>query len=117
MHSTKSWLSKPEEKKLRNASTDNIATSTCRYRRAPHLHPVFTCHWCCRQVAHVFGLQHAGEIYGIIWLSGGLVAPIPVFLTELLLQRFGYLSLFLTSAVFPALSEYMTSLGWPKRGV
>ncbi|XP_043199250.1 uncharacterized MFS-type transporter YhjX-like [Amphibalanus amphitrite] len=60
------------------------------------------------EVAHVFGLQHAGEIYGLIWLSGGLVAPIPVFLTDLLLQRFGYLALFLTSAVFPTLSVICT---------
>ena len=64
----------------------------------------------------MFGLQHAGEIYGLIWLSGGLVAPVPVFLTELLLQRFGYLALFLTSAVFPAISECMTSLVFIGRG-
>ena len=68
---------------------------------------VASSHGCAapHQVAHVFGLQHAGVIYGMIWLSGGLVAPIPVFLTELLLQRFGYLALFVTSAGFPALSE------------
>ncbi|XP_037074541.1 uncharacterized MFS-type transporter YhjX-like [Pollicipes pollicipes] len=60
------------------------------------------------EVAHTFGLQHTGVIYGMIWLSGGLVAPIPVFFTSLLLEKYGYLALFLTSAIFPTISTICT---------